>query len=74
MSLLIPTLSAETAAGFAESLIKEHAIQKRDILPLFAAFVGVVFQRDEAVGWDCLTALDRLVSESGEQASATSPP
>ena len=68
MSLSVPPLSAETVAGFAESLIKTHAIQKDDILPLFAAFVGVVFQRDELVGRDCLVALDRWITNNGESA------
>ena len=55
----------ELAAGFAESLIQSYAAQHNDILPLFAAFVGVVFERDEAVERDCLIALDRWVNEEG---------
>jgi hypothetical protein len=70
MLRLANILNAEVAAGLAENLLRAYATRNGDILPLFAAFVGVVFQRDAAVGRDALTALDRLVMiSSGESSS-----
>ena len=59
--------SAESAAAFAETLIKTHAKRDGDILATFAAFVALVVLRDEVVGFDCLKALDRLVCGAGER-------
>jgi hypothetical protein len=53
--------TVQAATGLAERLLMAYASENRDILPLFAAFVGLVYQRDEAVGNDCLIALDRLI-------------
>jgi hypothetical protein len=57
--------SSEIAASKAENLVRSCATRTGDIVPLFAAFVGFVFQRDESVGHDVLTALDRFVSSEG---------
>lgn len=59
--------TVEAAAALAESLANQYAVQNNDILPLFAAFVGLVFSRDSKVGRDCLIALDRYVSASVEK-------
>tara|TARA_R110002074_G_scaffold377728_1_gene555310 strand:- start:277 stop:489 length:213 start_codon:yes stop_codon:yes gene_type:complete len=57
-------VSPEAAAALAESLIAGYSAQGRDIAPLFAAFVGLVFERDQGAGKDCLTVLDRICSAS----------
>ncbi len=66
MSLSGAPPAAETAAVFAESLARNYAVRNSDIVPLFAAFVGLIFQRDESVGRDVLIALDRFVSAANE--------
>lgn len=50
------------AAGFAENLLRQYTAGHRDAITLFAAFVGLVVQRDPDVGNDVLIALDRFVS------------
>lgn len=57
-----PPANAQMAAGLAENLIRLYVAGGGDVGQLFAAFAGLVVQRDAAVGLDCLTALDRLVS------------
>lgn len=52
----------ELAVGFAEGLIQAHKARGGNVDALFAAFVGVVSERDKAVGLDCLIALDRFIS------------
>jgi len=52
----------ETAISLAENLAQSYAIRGGSVTELFAAFVGVVVERDRAVGRDCLTALDRWLS------------
>ncbi len=56
----------ESASAFAENLLRGYSTRNPDIQPLFAAYVGVVFQRDPAVGRDTLIALDRFVSAISE--------
>jgi len=53
---------AMIAASFAENLARKYAEQLRPPHALFAAFVGLVSARDQAVAADCLTALDRYLS------------
>lgn len=53
-------VSPAVAAALAENLIACYSAQGGDIAPLFAAFVGLVFERDQGTGKDCLSVLDRL--------------
>jgi hypothetical protein len=55
-------LHAIVAASFAESLARQYAMQGGKLQDLFAAFAGLVSARDEAVGSDCLAALDQRIS------------
>jgi hypothetical protein len=52
----------ETAMAMAENLARLYESRSGDLVAFFAAFVGVVFERDKTVGRDALTAIDRLVS------------
>lgn len=49
--------------AFAESIGRKHVANGGETLHLFAAFVGLVFERDEHVGRDCLIAVDRVIGE-----------
>jgi hypothetical protein len=56
--------SPEFAIAFAETILRGYSARNKDIVPLFAAYIGVIFERNPAVGRDSLIALDRLVSAS----------
>jgi hypothetical protein len=48
----------EAAMAFGESIAKAHQEQGGDLNDLFAAFVGIIVQEDEALGLYCLEKLD----------------
>ena len=52
----------QTAAAFAENLARSYRAQGKDLVPLFAAFAGLVVHCNERVGQDVLTALDKIVN------------
>ncbi len=56
------------AVSLAENIVQSYAIRGGDVTELFAGYVGLVVERDEVVGNDCLIALDRWIS--GERANA----
>ncbi len=51
----------EAAMAYAGNLAQAHVRKGGNLTDLFSAFVGVVVDRDAAVGRDCLAALDRWV-------------
>ena len=55
------------AMALAESLARAHASRGGNLAELFSAYVGVVVDRDEVVGRDCLTAVDRWVNGTDAQ-------
>ncbi|MGO8833472.1 MAG: hypothetical protein ACLQE9_11765 [Roseiarcus sp.] len=52
----------DAAIVFAEMIAKSHASQGGDIVDLFATFVGMVVQEDDAIGLRCLGAVDQWFS------------
>lgn len=48
----------EAAMAFSDSIAKAHLRQGGDLNDLFAAFVEIVVQEDEALGLYCLEKLD----------------
>ena len=54
----------EVAMAFAASLVKSYAKHGGNVTDLFAAFVGLVVDRDGSVGNDCIIALDRWISDA----------
>jgi hypothetical protein len=48
----------EAAMAFGESIARAHRERGGDLNDLFAAFVGIVVQEDEALGLYCLEKLD----------------
>lgn len=52
----------EVAIAFAASLVKSYVSHGGNVTDLFAAFVGLVVERDGSVGNDCIVALDRWIS------------
>ena len=55
----------DAAIVFAEMIAKSHASQGGDIVDLFATFVGMVVQENDAIGLHCLGAVDQWFSGRG---------
>jgi len=53
--------ASEAAMTFAEMIAKSHAARGGDPIDLFATFVGMVAQEDEAVAMRCLETFGRWV-------------
>jgi hypothetical protein len=67
-----PALDPEVDAAivFAEMIARSHAGQGGDIVDLFATFVGMVVQEDDAIGLHCLGAVDQWFSGRGAPCAA----
>jgi hypothetical protein len=63
----------EVVVSLAENLIRSYANRGGSVTDLFAAFVGVVVERDNAVGYDCLIALDSWVCGDGASVGKREP-
>jgi hypothetical protein len=63
----------EVVVSLAENLIRSYANKGGNVTDLFAAFVGVVAERDDMVGRDCLIALDHWVCGGGASARNVPP-
>ena len=57
--------------ALAQSVACRHLANGGDVAELFAAFAGLVWERDRQVGLDCISAVDESISSSASAESAS---